>query len=82
VYFRLKVAIKQASVGIPVTVVQILRWHRARQSLAHHADSLSQLQVHFAHHLAFAQMRSHQMTRAWFQSIMAAARTPKQRFRA
>jgi hypothetical protein len=64
VYFRLKDAIKQASVGMQVIAVQQLRLHRAHQSHAKHADSSYQSQDHYVDPSVYAQMRSHQMMHA------------------
>jgi hypothetical protein len=61
VYFLLKDAIKQVSVGMQVIAAQQLRLHRVHQSHAKHADSSYLSLAHYADPLAYAQMRSHQM---------------------
>jgi hypothetical protein len=63
-YFQLKDAIKQVSVGMQVIAAQLLQLRRAHQSLAKHVDSSCRSQDHFAHPLAYVQMRSHQMMHA------------------
>jgi hypothetical protein len=64
VYFLLKDVIKRVSVGMQVIVGQLRQLRRAHQSHAKHADSSYPSQDHYAHPLAYAQMRSHQMMHA------------------
>jgi hypothetical protein len=64
VFFLLKVAIKQVSVGMQVIVAQQRQLHRVHQSHVKHADSSYLSQVRYVLPLAYAQMRSHQMMHA------------------